>query len=195
MLWFRSGIVGISYNSTIQSVVVIGYWGSDQMFNLMRTRAAAREVLRTCIKVGKYSSGSGSGIGSEKKVIIIGGCGSLGNAITHRFANENWSCLSVDFTASKVVSTSSILLSPTSSTSASWPEDVKRVREECVSNGFEDVDAVIHAGGSWAGSNVNSNDFPSSLEHLWLANVQSAALSAHLAGKYLKEGGMVALTG
>ena len=132
MLWFRSGIVGISYNSTIQSVVVIGYWGSDQMFNLMRTRAAAREVLRTCIKVGKYSSGSGSEIGSEKKVIIIGSCGSLGNAITHRFANENWSCLSVDFTASEVVSTSSILLSPTSSTSASWPEDVKRVREECV---------------------------------------------------------------
>ena len=119
----------------------------------------------------------------------------MGDAVTQRFSDQGWSCLSVDFKKSEVSSTSSIVLPSPSSSSMSWSAEVEKVREECETKGFQSVEAVIHAGGSWAGGNVNQTDFPASLEHLWYANVQSAALSAHLAGMYLNEGGFFSLTG
>ena len=160
------------------------------MFQLLRTRVSGA-TPRLCRAFGGSA-------GEKKKAVIVGGCGSLGDAVTRRFSEEGWSCLSIDFKSNENPSTSSIVLSTPSSFSSppiSWSAEVERVREECKSKGFQGVDAVIHAGGSWAGGNVNDMDFPSSLDHLWHANVQSAALSAHLAGACLKNGGFFSLTG
>ena len=55
--------------------------------------------------------------------------------------------------------------------------------------------AVVHAGGGWAGSDPGEDSFPVSLEVMWEANVKSAALAAHAAGALLRPGGMLTLTG
>jgi NAD(P)-dependent dehydrogenase (short-subunit alcohol dehydrogenase family) len=111
--------------------------------------------------------------------------------VIQKFAEANWSIACVDFQQSVVPNTTSVLLDGQSS----WPADVDRVREECKKAGFTTVTAVIHAGGSWAGSQVDSEDFANSLEHMWSANVRSAALAAHLAGTLLQKNGMLTLTG
>lgn len=167
--------------------VSIFWWIQVAMFQLLRARTSREAALRACR--------SFSSVGDKKKAIIVGGCGSLGEAVTQRFSDQGWSCLSIDYKESEVPSTSSIVLSSSSSTSMLWSAEVEKVREECVTKGYKGVEAVIHAGGSFAGGDVNQTDFPASLEHLWYSNVQSAALSAHLAGNFLKDGGFVALTG
>ena len=73
---------------------------------------------------------------------------------------------SVDFQPSSRAGVSSLVLSSPEQ-HKHWPDEVKRIRKECVELGFGGVDAVVHAAGSWAGGDVRSDEFANSLEHLW----------------------------
>jgi dihydropteridine reductase len=126
---------------------------------------------------------------NQPKAIIVGGCGGLGTACVDHFQKQGWSVLNVDFQEHQNASNIQI------NSEANWIDEVNRAREACKEAGFDSCTAVVHAAGSWAGSSVESTDFASSLEHLWSANVRSAALSAHLAGNLLQSGGMLTLTG
>ena len=134
---------------------------------------------------------SASSASSPPKAIIVGGCGGLGAACVEHFQQQGWSVLNVDFNAHPNSDVKNVQLQ----TDAVWTNEVARAREACSEAGFHDSSAVLHVAGSWAGSDVSSTDFAASLEHLWSANVRSAALSAHLAGNLLGKGGMLTLTG
>ena len=123
------------------------------------------------------------------RVIIVGGCGGLGDACVKAFQNNNWSVLNVDFATHPDVD--NVTIDP----SADWSEQVAIAREACNDAGYNGAAAVLHVAGSWAGSSVESDDFAASLEHLWSANIRSAALASHLAGRCLGTGGMFTLTG
>ena len=125
----------------------------------------------------------------QRQAIVVGGCGGLGAACVEHFQQQGWSVLCVDF-AKHPTATHIQLDSATQ-----WTDEVERAQEACKEAGYESVGAVVHAAGSWAGSSVESKEFTASLEHLWSANVRSAALSAHLAGTLLAPGGMLTLTG
>ena len=125
-----------------------------------------------------------------RRVIVVGGNGALGRAVAARFASEkDWSVASVDFAESSVPGVHSIVLQDSSVSSS------RDARHELQKADFGSVDAVVHAAGSWAGSSVDSDEFADSLEHLWSANVRSAALAANLAGNFLSGGGLFTLTG
>ena len=126
---------------------------------------------------------------SQKKIVVVGGCGGLGSACVDHFESKGWSVLCVDFATHPKVDNVQL------DSNANWTEEVTRARDACKDAGFSSAGAVLHVAGSWAGSSVESDDFAASLEHLWSANVRSAALSAHLAGTLLSKGGMLTLTG
>lgn len=57
------------------------------------------------------------------------------------------------------------------------------------------VDALICVAGGWAGGNSSSADFIKNCDSLWKSSVWTSTIAASLASKYLKDGGLLALTG
>ena len=99
----------------------------------------------------------------------------------------------VDLAESTTPGAHSVVLADTSGDSGAVAREA--LRAWSTDGGDGKVDVVVHAAGSWAGSAVDSDDFFDSLEHLWSANVRSAALAANIAGNLLGPGGMFTLTG
>lgn len=48
-------------------------------------------------------------------------------------------------------------------------------------------DAIVCVAGGWAGGSAAADDFLASLDRMWKYNAQSAASTAHVAAKTLKE--------
>ena len=59
----------------------------------------------------------------------------------------------------------------------------------------EKLDAVVCMAGGWAGGSPASKDFIKNSDLMWKSSVWPASISASLAAKHLKEGGMVVLPG
>jgi dihydropteridine reductase len=134
-----------------------------------------------------------------KRAVVVGGNGALGRAVVQRFlAREGWQVASVDFAESSARGVHSVVLSDAAGSDGGDGGGGAResLRAWASGGGVQGgVQAVVHAAGSWAGSAVDADDFAASLEHLWSANVRSAALAANLAGNLLAPGGMFTLTG
>lgn len=58
----------------------------------------------------------------------------------------------------------------------------------------EKLDAIICVAGGWAGGNAQQ-DLAKNADLMWKQSVWSSCISAALAAKYLKEGGVLTLTG
>ena len=123
----------------------------------------------------------------DRRCLVVGGCGGLGSAVVELFSRTpGWQCTSVDFRESAAAHANVVIQGEELSESA------PRVLDALPSYGF---DVIMHAAGSWAGSDPGAADFPASLQMLWRANVESAALAAHLAGQLLRPNGMLILSG
>ncbi|KAK7578103.1 hypothetical protein V9T40_010308 [Parthenolecanium corni] len=57
------------------------------------------------------------------------------------------------------------------------------------------LDAVICVAGGWAGGNASSNDFAKNCELTWKQSVVTSVIASSVAAKFLKEGGLLTLTG
>lgn len=57
------------------------------------------------------------------------------------------------------------------------------------------VDAVICVAGGWKGGNAASKDLIDASDLMWKQSVWTSVISAGLAAKYLKKGGILSLTG
>lgn len=57
------------------------------------------------------------------------------------------------------------------------------------------LDGIICVAGGWTGGNIASDDFLKSVDQMWKQSVESSAVAAYLAGKLLKDGGLLAMTG
>ena len=100
--------------------------------------------------------------------------------MAQRFARENgWSVASVDLAESSTPGVHSVVLTDTSEGNVADVREALRAWAEGAGSEGK-VHAVVHAAGSWAGSAVDADDFAASLEHLWSANVRSAALAVSL---------------
>eukprot|EP01043_Picozoa_sp_COSAG02_P072804 COSAG02_NODE_13884_length_1335_cov_1.521036_1_plen_281_part_00 len=117
----------------------------------------------------------------------MGGCGALGAPVVALFSQTpGWHCTSVDLRESAVAHDNVLVRD------GEFSESAPQVLDALSDDGF---DVIVHAAGSWAGSDPGAADFPASLQMLWIANVESAALAAHVAGELLRPNGMLVLTG
>lgn len=57
------------------------------------------------------------------------------------------------------------------------------------------LDAILCVAGGWAGGNAASAEFIKNADLMWKQSVWSSTISARLGSKFLKEGGLIQLTG
>lgn len=61
--------------------------------------------------------------------------------------------------------------------------------------GSEKLDAVLCVAGGWAGGNAAAKEFIKNADMMWKQSVWTSAISAAVASKYLKDGGLLTLPG
>jgi dihydropteridine reductase len=57
------------------------------------------------------------------------------------------------------------------------------------------LDAILTVAGGWAGGNAASAEFINNCDLMWKQTVWSSLIASHLASKFLKENGILTLTG
>lgn len=61
--------------------------------------------------------------------------------------------------------------------------------------GEKELDAIFCVAGGWLGGNAADKDMVKNAEIMYKQSVWSSVISAHLASKYLNDGGLLQLTG
>jgi dihydropteridine reductase len=59
----------------------------------------------------------------------------------------------------------------------------------------EKLDAILCVAGGWAGGNASNKDFIKNADLMWKQSVWSSTISARLASQFLKQNGLLQLTG
>lgn len=129
--------------------------------------------------------------GSAKRVVVMGGCGTLGRAVVDTFSSAGWTATSVDIAESPVASSSIVL--PTAGDWTTLLDDSAAVDASASPSGK--YDAIVCAAGGWAGGAPSDDGFMGSLDYLYRVNLMTAAAAARLAALHLAPGGLLALTG
>ena len=121
-------------------------------------------------------------------LLVYGGSGQLGDAIINHFKNNGFTTtISVDFRQSNTA-TSSIVLS------GEVHSDIDRIAEALLNSHLQ-LDAVICAAGGWLGGDIRSKDIFINIEKMHKFNMESAVTCSHLASHFLKDNGLLVLTG
>mmetsp|Transcript_45588 Transcript_45588/g.114722 ORF Transcript_45588/g.114722 Transcript_45588/m.114722 type:complete len:234 (-) Transcript_45588:1064-1765(-) len=123
---------------------------------------------------------------AAKSVLVYGGCGALGSAVVTAFKGAAWHVISVDFRVSATADESITLKGQ------DLEADVSSVS---VALGEKKLDAVVNVAGGWAGGALKGKGVFASVDQMWRFNVQSAVAASHIACNFLKENGVVTLTG
>ncbi|XP_050732485.1 dihydropteridine reductase-like [Eriocheir sinensis] len=128
---------------------------------------------------------------SAGRVIVYGGRGALGSIVVKHFKANNFWVGTIDLVANDEADTSVVV-----NRDDSWAAQTTAVIEGLTAAlGGEKVDAIINVAGGWAGGNAGSKDFQKSCETMWSQSVWSSTITAQAAALFLKEGGLVTLTG
>lgn len=124
-----------------------------------------------------------------KRVIIYGGRGALGKACVSHFQSNNFWVGSIDLVENEHAD-ESITVSGTG-----WLDQEAEVLSKvgAVLNG-EKLDAIICVAGGWAGGNCQKN-LAKNADAMWKKSVIPSTITASVGAHYLKEGGLIALTG
>ena len=121
-------------------------------------------------------------------ILVYGGAGQLGDAVVKAFAANGFETISADFRESANASVSITL--PSGGAQAA----VDKVAEQ-LTNQKASLDVVVCAAGGWAGGDIKSKDILAGVDKMYQYNMQSAVASSHLASHFLKENGLLVLTG
>lgn len=128
---------------------------------------------------------------ATKRVLIYGGKGALGSSCVSHFKTQKWWVANVDSKPNDdadmniIVKINDGLVDQESSVIS----ELKNHLKENV------LDAVICVAGGWAGGNASSNDFAKNCELTWKQSVVTSVIASSVAAKFLKEGGLLTLTG
>jgi len=123
--------------------------------------------------------------------LIYGGKGALGSAVLDFFKSKNFWTLNVDLTKNDVAD-ANVIVDPT----LCWIEQEAYVLKE-VENSLHGnhLDAILCVAGGWAGGNAANKDFIKNADLMWKQSVWSSAISARLAAQFLKDDGLLQMTG
>ncbi|VDL78163.1 unnamed protein product [Nippostrongylus brasiliensis] len=126
----------------------------------------------------------------NKKVLVYGGRGALGNAIVEDFKKHGFWTLSID-TAANDKADSNIVVDP----KEGWELQEKGIMTAVAAALDTKLDGIFCVAGGWAGGNAETDDFIKNADLMWRQSVWSSAIAAKIASKHLKPGGLLQLTG
>jgi len=127
---------------------------------------------------------------SVGRALVYGGRGALGSTVVKAFKEGGWWVACVDMKPNELADHSIIVEGDT------WGEQEQHVYKavaEAVQ--AETLDAIVCMAGGWAGGSPASKDFVKNADAMWRQSVWPAAISAGLATKHLREGGICVLPG
>ena len=122
----------------------------------------------------------------SKKLLVVGGSGSLGSALVRRF-NPTFNVTNIDFTIN-IDCQDNIVLDPCKNPSQSLPI----LREHIKDQRF---DSIICTAGGWAGDSIGSPEFIDTMQKMMSMNFWSTVTAAELARSNLIEEGIFISTG
>ncbi|KAI8825950.1 uncharacterized protein EV422DRAFT_147137 [Fimicolochytrium jonesii] len=128
--------------------------------------------------------------------LVYGGAGALGRALVGQFRKSQWVVTSIDFTPN-VDATHNVILdiSTASDLEKSGLDVEKKVLDVWKGADAPKLDTVVNAAGGWAGGNLADEAIYKNVATMLGQSVNSSVIAARLAGKHLKEGGLVTLVG
>ncbi|ALC44491.1 Dhpr [Drosophila busckii] len=127
---------------------------------------------------------------SAGRVVVYGGKGAMGSALVEHLKSNKYWVGSIDLSENEKADLSVVV-----PRDASWEEqETEIVCKVGESLAGEKLDAVICVAGGWAGGNAKK-DLAKNADLMWRQSVWTSSISATLAAQYLKEGGVLALTG
>lgn len=124
------------------------------------------------------------------RVLVYGGKGALGSVVVNFFKSKNFWVGSIDL-AENSDADANILVNREADFVAQETEVLEKVKEALNDN---KLDAVICVAGGWAGGNA-SKDLAKNTDLMIKQSVWSSTISASVAAQFLKEGGVLSLTG
>jgi len=127
----------------------------------------------------------------SQRVLVYGGRGQLGATIVSIFKKNNWHTISIDIVANDDAGFS-IILDPTSSFETQANKAEEEVNKHLAGN---KLDSILCVAGGWVGGNIANPDIIKQSLSMWQMSVWPSVISAKIASKHLKEGGLVQLTG
>ncbi|ODM89735.1 Dihydropteridine reductase [Orchesella cincta] len=133
----------------------------------------------------------------KKQLLVIGGRGALGQAIVRHFKEKNVWVASVDHGSNEEADLSLNIKRNelhTTLDQAQWIE--QKLKESLqMDAATKTLDGIICVAGGWMGGNVATDDFLKSVDMMWKQSVESSVVAAYLARRFLKEGGLLVMTG
>ncbi|KAH6565511.1 hypothetical protein BASA61_002197 [Batrachochytrium salamandrivorans] len=127
--------------------------------------------------------------------LVYGGSGALGRAVVSQFRKADWNVVSLDFSENPDASLNIILDRTKSATSLSANGDDIGLRVGNALGADKKLDAILTVAGGWTGGNLLDKDLFLNTELMVSQNIYSSVIAAKLASTYLREGGLLALTG
>ncbi|XP_002128545.2 dihydropteridine reductase isoform X1 [Ciona intestinalis] len=125
------------------------------------------------------------------KVVIYGGCGALGRNIVSHFKSNNHHVTSIDLMSNDTADQNVLIKNLNS-----WQDQHTEVVDGLGSLlGEQKVDAIFCVAGGWAGGNAASKNYVKNCDMMWKQSVWSSTIAGNLASKFLKQGGLLTLTG
>ncbi|KAI0209711.1 Dihydropteridine reductase [Lamellibrachia satsuma] len=125
------------------------------------------------------------------RVLVYGGKGALGSACVAYFKAQQWWVGSLDRIANEDANANVVVES-----SDSWVAQEEQLCQKVDKMlAGEKLDAIVCVAGGWAGGNAASKDLVKNADLVWKQSVWTSLIAARLASMYLKEGGLLALTG
>ncbi|XP_078250190.1 dihydropteridine reductase isoform X2 [Pogona vitticeps] len=130
-------------------------------------------------------------VAEAHRVLVYGGRGALGSKCVQCFRAKNWWVASIDLAENEEANASIIV-----KMSDSFIEQADQVTEDVEKLlGEKKVDAILCVAGGWAGGNAKAKSLYKNSDLMWKQSVWTSTISSHLATRYLKEGGLLTLTG
>ena len=142
-------------------------------------------------RTSKHTMATASAAAAKQAVIVVGGAGVLGKSVVERIraSSTHLSVINFDYLPNPHA-THSVPLMPATG-SVTWHETAAHALTEVrallrlESGPALECRAVLHVAGGWCGGGVSDAGFLESVDRMWRFNVQSAALTAHMAGLFM----------
>ncbi|XP_060076578.1 exonuclease 3'-5' domain-containing protein 2-like [Ylistrum balloti] len=128
---------------------------------------------------------------SAGQIVIYGGKGALGSACVSFFKGKGYWICSIDLAPNEMADANILV-----KTDVSWTDQETQVLGEMERlMGGNKLDAVFCVAGGWAGGNAADKAFVKNADMMWKQSVWTSSISASIASKHLKEGGVLTLPG
>lgn len=125
------------------------------------------------------------------RVLVYGGKGALGSVCVNHLKAKNFWVGSIDLMPNEQAD-ANVIVKPCDS----WVQQEQEVCQDVEGIlGSEKLDAVLCVAGGWAGGNAASKEFVKNADMMWKQSCWTSAISAAIAAKHLKEGGLLTLPG